>query len=137
MLNRRNLRIKVMQSLFSLHQSKEAQYELSIEGFGDTFSPDLNSMQVQDKVLLSSQKRQAIKLFEKTFEKGETSVDHADDRIKKVVNGTFVEYSKQVKKDTDYFLKNLISEVEKIYDHYISVLCLVTAFAEAAEADKK
>ena len=66
MLNRRNLRIKVMQSLFSLHQSKEAQYELSIEGFGETFSPDLNSMQVQDKVLLNSQKRQAVKLFEKT-----------------------------------------------------------------------
>ena len=137
MLNRRNLRIKVMQSLFSLHQSKEAQYELSIEGFGETFSPDLNSMQVQDKVLLSSQKRQAIKLFEKAFAKGETSVDHADERVKKVVNGTFLEYSKQVKKDTDFFLKNLVSEVEKIYDHYISVLCLVTAFAEAAEADKK
>lgn len=126
-----------MQSLFSLHQSKEAQYELSIEGFGETFAPDLNSMQVQDKVLLSSQKRQAIKLFEKSFEKGEMSVDHTDDKVKKVVNGTFVEYSKQVKKDTDFFLKNLINEVEKIYDHYISVLCLVTAFAEAAEADKK
>jgi N utilization substance protein B len=34
-------------------------------------------------------------------------------------------------------LKNLVSEVEKIYDQYISVLALTTVFADIAEADKK
>jgi N utilization substance protein B len=137
MLNRRNLRIKVMQSLFSLQQCKDANYELCIEGFAESFKPDLNSMEVQDKVLLGSQKRQATKLFEKTFESGETSADHADVRVKKEVNAAFIEYANQVKKDTDFFLKNLISEVEKIYDQYISVLALTTVFADIAEADKK
>jgi N utilization substance protein B len=31
----------------------------------------------------------------------------------------------------------MVSEVEKIYDHYIAVLSLLPAFAEIAEADKK
>src|SRR6185436_476149 len=101
MLNRRNLRIKVMQSLFSLQQSKDANYELCIEGFSEVFAPDLNSMEVQDKTLLNSQKRQATKLFEKAFQRGESSVYHEDLKIKKVVNSAFQEYAKQVKKDTD------------------------------------
>jgi N utilization substance protein B len=137
MLNRRNLRIKVMQNLFSLQQSKDANYELCIEMFAEKFSPDLNSMEVQNRTLLSNQKRQATKLFEKAFAKAETAVDHDDVKVKTAVNSAFQEYAKQVKKDTDYFLKNLIVEVEKIYDQYISVLSLSVALAALAAADKK
>lgn len=137
MLNRRSLRIKVMQSLFALEQCKEANYELCLEQITDAFAPDLNSMEVQDKVALNLQKKTATKLFEKAFKQGETSVDHEDPRIKKAVNECFIFYSKATKKDTDFFLKNTISEIEKIYDHYIAVLSLPPAFAELAEADKK
>lgn len=137
MLNRRSLRIKVMQNLFALQQCKDANYELSLERIGDVFSPDLNSMEVQDKQHLSSQKREALKLFEKEFAKGEREVDHQDPKIKKTVNDSFLFYQNQSKKDTDFFLKNLVSEVEKIYNQYIAVLSLASAFSELAEADKK
>ncbi|HEY5918237.1 MAG TPA: transcription antitermination factor NusB [Chryseolinea sp.] len=137
MLNRRSLRIKVMQNLFALQQCKDANYELCLEKIGDVFSPDLNSMEVQDKQLLSSQKKEALKLFEKGFANGEREADHNDPKIKKTVNDSFLFYQNQSKKDTDFFLKNLVSEVEKIYNQYISVLSLVTAFSEIAEADKK
>ena len=126
-----------MQNLFALHQCKEANYELCLEKINDTFSPDLNSMEVQDKSALLLLKKNATTIFEKSFQKGETSVDHEDDKIKKVVNSTFQFYSTQSKKDTDFFRTSLISEIEKIYDHYIAVLSLVAAFAELAEADKK
>ncbi len=137
MLNRRSLRIKVMQSLFALQQCKEATYELCIEQISDAFLPDLNSMEVQDKALLGQQKKHAIKAFEKAFAAGETSVDEEDPKIKKAVNSAFQYYKTQVKKDTDFFRKNLVSEVERIYDHYIATLTLVTVFADLAEADKK
>lgn len=137
MLNRRSLRIKVMQNLFALQQCKDANYELCLEKIGDAFSPDLNSMEVQDKILLSAQKKEAQKLFEKAFAKGETSVEHKDPAIKKVVNNCLQFYVTQCKKDTDFFKKNLVSEVEKIYSHYIAVLNLVPAFSDIAEADKK
>lgn len=137
MLNRRSLRIKVMQNLFALQQCKDANYELCLEKINDAFLPDLNSMEVQDKVLLSSLKKESLKLFEKAFAEGETSIDHPDSKVKKVVNDCFQFYTNQSKKDTDFFKKNLVSEVEKIYSHYIGVLNLVPAFSEVAEADKK
>lgn len=137
MLNRRSLRIKVMQSLFALQQCKEANYELCRERIAEAFLPDLNSMEVQDKVALAQQKKVATKLFEKAFAAGETSVESDDARIKKTVNECFQFYVKQTKKETDSFLKNLIIEVEKIYELYIAVLSLPPAFAEVADADKK
>ena len=137
MLNRRSLRIKVMQSLFALQQCKDATYELCLERIGEAFSPDLNSMEVQDKPFLLQQKKESLKIFEKAFAADQSSVEHDDDRIAKVVKATLKFYKDQVKKDTDFFQKNLILEVEKIYDHYIATLSLVTAFAHLAEADKK
>lgn len=137
MLNRRSLRIKVMQSLFALHQCRDATYELCFEKISDAFAPDLNSMQVQDKPLLHQQKKQGLKLFEKAFAEDKSTVDHEDDRIVKTVNTVLKFYKDQVKKDTEFFRKNLVIEVEKIYDYYIATLSLVSAFAELAEADKK
>ena len=126
-----------MQSLFALHQCQEASFELCLEKISDAFLPDLNSMEVQNKELLNQQKKTALKLFQKSFEKGEFKVDHEDEKIKKAVNSAFVFYNTQVKKDTDFFKKNLVVEVEKIYEHYIATLSLAVAFADLAEADKK
>ena len=137
MLNRRSLRIKVMQSLFALQQCKDANYELCFEQINEAFLPDLNSMETQDKVLLAAKKKEARQLFETGFAQGETSVNHADKTIKKVVNDCFKFYHAQSKKDTDFFRKNLVSDVEKIYAHYIAVLSIIPAFYQVAAADKK
>jgi len=126
-----------MQSLFALHQCNEATYELCQEKIKEAFLPDLNSMEVQNKTLLNQQKKDALKAFIEAFQRGETKIDHEDDKIKKAVNEAFVFFQQQTKKDTDFLRKNLVSEVERIYDHYIAALSLAGALAEAAEADKK
>ena len=92
MLNRRSLRIKIMQSLFALQQSKDANYELCLERIAETLSPDLNSMQVQNKAELSAQKKEALKLFKEAFANQERSIDHDDIKIKKVVNDSLAFY---------------------------------------------
>ena len=137
MLNRRSLRIKVMQSLFALQQCKEATFELCQEKISEAFLPDLNSMEVQNKDLLNQEKKEALALFKDAFAKAETKVNHENDKIKKAVNAAFVFYAAQVKKDREFFRKNLVIDVEKIYEHYIATLSLAAAFAELAEADKK
>jgi N utilization substance protein B len=137
MLNRRSLRIKVMQSLFALQQCRDATYELCLERLKEVFAPDLNSMEVQDKTLLQQQKKESVKLFEKAFAEDRSTVEHEDNHVVKEVQSALKFYKDQVKKDTNFFHKNLIEEVEKIYDHYIATLSLVTAFANIAEADKK
>lgn len=126
-----------MQSLFAFQQCKDANHLLSTDLIEERFLPDLNSMEVQDKKALARQKKDALKLFEKAFVNEEKSVEHEDLRIQKAVNDGIALYKKAVKKDFDLFRKGLVLEAEKIYDHYISVLTLAVALAEAAEADKK
>jgi N utilization substance protein B len=126
-----------MQSLFALQQCKGATYELCLEKISEAFAPDLNSMQVQDKPLLQQQRKQGLKLFENAFSEGMPSVEHEDERVVKTVNSILKFYKDQVKTDTEFFRKNLVSDVEKIYDHYIATLSLVSAFSELAEGDKK
>lgn len=126
-----------MQSLFAFQQCKDANHSLATDLIEDRFLPDLNSMEVQDKKALGKQKKDALKVFSKAFADKEKSVEHEDANIQKAVNDALVLYTKAVKKDYDFFKKNLVLESEKIYDHYISTLTLAVAFAEAAEADKK
>lgn len=57
MLNRRTLRIKIMQSLFAFEQCKEANHLLAHDLIDERFQPDLNSMEPQDKELLRKQKK--------------------------------------------------------------------------------
>lgn len=137
MLNRRSLRIKVMQSLFALQQCKDANYELCLEKIGDMLSPDLNSMEVQNKAQLTGQKKQALQLFKDAFVTGESLIEHKDVKIKKAVNECLHFYTAQSKKDAAFFAKTLVSDVEKIYEHYIAVLLLAVEFLELAESDKK
>lgn len=126
-----------MQSLFALQQCKDAAYDLCHERIADAFLPDLNSMEVQDKALLNQQKREGIRVFDEAFAESRSTVAHEDKRVVQAAEAALKFYKDQVRKDTDFFRKNLIVEVEKIYDHYIATLSLVSAFAGIAAADKK
>ncbi len=140
MLNRRSLRIKVMQSLFAFHQSREAAHLLSQDYVENTFQPNLNSMEVQDKQELSRKKKEALKLFKSAFEKDKVKdkeVPHEEEQVREVVLKSFDLYTKTVKKDFELFQKDLVRNVEKIYVHYLHVLTLALAVADAAAADKK
>ncbi len=137
MLNRRSLRIKVMQNLFALQQCKDANYDWCLDQIDDVFTPDLNSMEVQDKILLAVQNKEARVQFEKKFASAESAIDTKDPKIRKAVKDSIKFYASQCKKDNDFYLRNLVTEVEKIYSHYVAVLSLVPAFFEIAAADKK
>ncbi|MBX2944259.1 MAG: transcription antitermination factor NusB [Cyclobacteriaceae bacterium] len=136
MLNRRSLRIKVMQSLFAFHQGKEANYLLCKDEVERAFEPDLNSMEVQDKKELTRQRKEAIKLLDKVFEKN-APLANDDEKIVSVVKAALAHYEKAVRKDATAFKKSLSQDVEKIYRQYISVLMLAVSTADAAKADKK
>ncbi len=136
MLNRRTLRIKIMQSLFAYELCKDAEYLLALDYLDAFFRPDLNSMQVQDKVLLKGQHAEAVKQFEKQFS-GETVPENPDPRINQAVEEALIKHQKQTKKDFDYFRKNIILEVGKIQGYYTSVLNLIPALASVASHEKK
>lgn len=126
-----------MQSLFAFQQCKDADYQLCLDRIEEAFAPDLNSMEVQDKQELTRLKNAAIRLFEEAFAKSQHLVEHEEKKVATTVNDAFSFFEKTVKKDFDFFKKNLVLDAEKIYDRYIAVLSLATYLADAAAADKK
>jgi len=125
-----------MQSLFAYEQCKEADYLLALDHIHDFFQPDLNSMKIQDKVLLKGQLPIAVKQFEKKF-KRDAVKENADPRINQSVDEAMTLYAKQLKKDFDYFRKTIVAEAEKINSYYLSALNLIPTFATLATQDKK
>lgn len=136
MLNRRTLRIKVMQSLFAYDQCIEANNLLALDLIDERFAPDLNSMEVQDKAGLKSQKKEARLLYENKFKKSETK-ESSNEAVNKAVADALDLYSRQSKKDFSFLKKNMVSEVEKINFWYHSVLGLLLGFVDVAQTDKK
>jgi N utilization substance protein B len=136
MLNRRTLRIKIMQTLFAFDQCKEANHTLALDLIDERFTPNLNSMEVQDKEHLKKQKKAATQYFEKIF-KGQTPATEDDEVVIKVAEEALRTYQQQVKKDQDFLAKNMLLEIEKLTNLYHSVLSLVLEFAELAAAEKK
>ncbi len=136
MLNRRTLRIKIMQSLFAFGQCREANHLLALDLIDEKFQPDLNSMEPQDKELLRKQKKIALQLFERRF-KGKEVTESPDPRIEKAVDEALDLFEKQVTKDQNFLSKNLVVEIEKLTGLYHNVLGLLLEFAELAAAEKK
>lgn len=136
MLNRRTLRIKIMQTLFAFDQCKEANYTLAHDLIDERFAPDLNSMEVQDKELLRKQNKASIQYFDKLF-KGQAPSAEAEEKVIKVAEDALRIYKQQVKKDQDFLGKNSVLEIERLSTLYHSVLSLLTEFAELAAAEKK
>jgi len=136
MLNRRTLRIKIMQTLFAFDQCKEADHTLALDLIDERFAPDLNSMEVQDKELLKKQRKAATQYFEKIY-KGQTPSSEADEKVIKVAEEALRMYQQQVKKDQDFLAKNTVLEIEKLTNLYHSVLSLLMEFAELAAGEKK
>jgi len=135
MLNRRTIRIKIMQNLFAYAQCKDADLLLAHDLIEERFQPNLNSMEVQDKELLRKQKKQAIQLFDKQMNGSAPTID--DQAIEKALADATDLYQKSIKKDQIFLSKNILLEMEKLSSTYHSVIALMIAFADLAAAEKK
>jgi N utilization substance protein B len=135
MLNRRTIRIKIMQNLFAYAQCKDADLLLAHDLIEERFLPDLNSMEVQDKELLRKKKKQALQLFDKQMNGVEVSAD--DKVIAKAIADAADLYNKSIKKDQVFLGKNIVLEMEKLSATYHSAVSLMVTFADLAATEKK
>src|SRR6185295_1850996 len=135
MLNRRTIRIKIMQSLFAYSQCKDANLLLAHDLIEERFQPNLNSMEVQDKELLRSQKKSALQLFEIKMRGEKGKADSPG--ISKAVDEAIHLFEKSIKKDQTYLSKNILLEMERLAATYHSIITLILALADQAASDKK
>jgi N utilization substance protein B len=136
MLNRRTLRIKVMQSLFAFEQCREANLMLSKDELAERFAPDLNSMETQDKVVLKKQKELALNLFDKKFADPALTLPD-EEKIVKAIEKGLADFHSRVKKDFDFLKKSTLLDIERLSSTYHLMLNLLPALAQVAATDKK
>ncbi len=136
MLNRRTLRIKVMQTLFAYKQRIEANYDLAKDYIRETYSPNLNSMELQDKDELKINQKVALALF-LHLANGETAPSDNHEQVRETVENAINQYENKNREDKLQIRKQMLSDVEKLYDTYISFLDLLLAFHEQATLDTK
>ena len=131
MLNRRTIRIKAMQSIFAYEQCKEANYHLALDQISEIFSPDLNSMEVQDKDLLKEQSQEATKIFKARYKnKGKKVKDSDTDKINDVVNTAIKGYYDQLGKDSKFLKKEMLKDAELIYARFTWLLYWLDAMVK-------
>lgn len=140
MLNRRILRVKAFQNLYAYEQCKGSNLNLAKDLIRESFLPDLNSMEVQDKAALNKEAEEALKLFEANL--GNTDVlksSEATAKIKKVVLEAIKYFHNANEKDKEFLLKNMVSSAERIPQLYILAIELLQAFSShvAKESVKK
>ena len=127
-----------MQHLYAYQRCRQANYELAFEFVRESFAPDLNSMEVQDREALAQQRTLANELLTARLE-GQASPADTSRRIEQVVDQALRNYREQCRKDQRFLRNQMVARTEKIGDYYRRFLVLPEALLQEAgrEAQKK
>jgi transcription antitermination protein NusB len=136
MLNRRILRVKVMQALYALKQSEVSNYYGGLEYISQAFAPDLNANEVQDVKKLETDKKQASAFYEEYFLSGKKDFEDAAPEISNGVNQAISDYHKKTDKDKKHFGKIMMNEIDRIHTLYILLLCLPADLSDFLDQQK-
>ncbi|WP_299758865.1 transcription antitermination factor NusB [uncultured Pontibacter sp.] len=137
MLNRRTLRIKAMQAIYAYQQAVGSDYLLALDQINEDFAPDLNSMEVQDRKLLEGKRQMATLMFKEWHEKQDYDAEGADKEAIDAVNRAIVFYNNTTKKDLKYYGNQMLSAVERIYDHYLGTLQILEVIVSLIEEEEE
>jgi N utilization substance protein B len=136
MVNRRILRIKVMQTLYALKQTQLSNYHAGLDYISEVFSPDPNSMEKPDLKKLEGNKKMATLIFEEYFEKKEMNLKEESSEISKTVELAIKDYHSKEEKDKKYFGKLMMDEIDRIYQLYLFILRLPLELPAFIETEK-
>ncbi|GAB3728205.1 transcription antitermination factor NusB [Hymenobacter agri] len=136
MLNRRLLRIKVMQSLYSYHQAVGADLMLAQDRIAAAFEPDLTAKEAPDRRKLEGQRKMGEAQLRDWYRTGNTPEKTEDKAVDKAVADAIISFQNQVKKDADLYAGQLMVGAESIHDQYLHLLNLPKALLGVLEEEQ-
>ncbi|WP_375438304.1 transcription antitermination factor NusB [uncultured Hymenobacter sp.] len=136
MLNRRTLRIKVMQALYAYHQAVGSDFSLANDRIADAFAPDLTSPEPQDKRLLKGQQKMAELTFKEWHKSGQEPEKSDDSDVQDAVQDAIKYYQKAVAKDASFYAGQMVYAAESIHDQYLHLLNIPEALLQILEEEK-
>jgi N utilization substance protein B len=138
MLNRRLLRIKVMQALYAYHQAVAADLLLAQDRIAAAFEPDLTADKAPDRRLLEGQRKLGEVQLREWHRTGELPESGSDDKeVAAAVRLAIETYQKLVQKESSFYGGQLLHGAESIHDQYLHLLNLPQALLQIITEDNE
>ncbi len=123
-----------MQHLYAYQRCRQANYELAFDFIRESFAPDLNSMEVQDREALAQQRTLADALLTARLA-GNAPADAPPPRVEQVVDQALRNYREHCRKDQRFLRQQMVARTEKIGDYYRRFLVLPETLLQEAGRD--
>ena len=137
MLNRRLLRIKVMQSLYAYQQAVGADLLLAQDRIAEAFEPDLAAKEAPDRRQLEGQRKLGEAQLRDWHRSGAAPETTGDKLVDAAVADAIGYYEKQSARDQTFYGGQLLHGAEAIHDQYLHLLNLPAALLEVIEEDQE
>lgn len=129
MLNRRILRVKAFQNLYSYSQCRSSNLNLAKDYIRESFLPDLNSMEAQDRPQLKKDAEITVSLFQKNLNNHRLiSATEHNAKIKSIAIKAVNQFHQANTKDLEFLKKNMITSAESIPQLYLYAIEMLIAF---------
>ncbi|WP_044206188.1 transcription antitermination factor NusB [Flammeovirga sp. OC4] len=126
MLNRRLLRIKVMQSVYAFKQSKASNKELTIDKIKAEFREEFLELGQEEKARIDEEQAKVIEYFNNYVdEDAEASTENLDAKLLKVASNARGHYEDLVSNDQLEFRKRMVIETEQLFTKYLKLLSYI------------
>lgn len=124
MLNRRSLRIKVMQYLYALERHKEAYQSIARDKSGAHFDPDINVDELPDFDELNRLKNEAMQAFDDRLKNGSINLTTHPDAVQEAIKDGFDYYEDLLKQAKKEGYDALLKEANWVANNYVKMLIL-------------
>lgn len=136
MLNRRILRIEVLQTMFAYVQGRNSLIDLARASLAANLEPDLDTMQNEDVRAISIKKREALKIFDEKINEVNPHCTHDDKELERLINDAFAKYQQDLKTDRQFLQKRMLQDIEGTRETYLKILLLLVQFKKVAASIK-
>jgi N utilization substance protein B len=138
MLNRRLLRIKVMQALYAYQQAVAADLLLAQDRIAAAFEPDLTADVAPDRRLLEGQRKLGEAQLRDWHRTGELPESGSDDKeVAAAVKAAIEYYERLVNKEAAFYGGQLLHGAESIHDQYLHLLNMPQALLQLITEDNE
>ena len=138
MLNRRILRIKAMQALYSYFTAEESLKEVVQERLESKFYPDPAKDDFSEADIFTERRKKASTLFSDQINaKDSNPVKEEDEEIAEAVQSAVQEYSQSLSRERSKILKDMMGDVEGLHQLYLKILSIPLEFSHIEKLEKE
>ncbi len=138
MLNRRILRIKAMQSLYSHYLAEISLKSVIQEEMDKQFTLDPAKDDFSDSDTFNLKRKTAQNLYSKRLNRASINENESDDQeILDAVNAAYEKYVQSVIEETAVIRKRMFSDINDTYHMYFKLLILPIEFAHIEKLEKE